>query len=62
MRRILEDVWGLDLAVVETEFTLVAVNPALDEFADLAATLREQSEKVARSTGSSSAAVPPTPA
>jgi FMN-dependent NADH-azoreductase len=51
MRRILEDVWGLDLAVVEAEFTLVGVNPALDEFADLAATLREQSEKVAREHG-----------
>jgi FMN-dependent NADH-azoreductase len=36
MRRILEDVWGLDLLVVECELTLVGVNPALDQFADLA--------------------------
>src|SRR4051812_3200657 len=28
MRRILEDVWKLDLRVVEAEFTLVGVNPA----------------------------------
>jgi FMN-dependent NADH-azoreductase len=36
MRRILEDVWQLDLLVVEAELTLVGVNPALDPFADLA--------------------------
>ena len=34
IRRILEDVWGVDLKVVETEFTLVGVNPALDGFKD----------------------------
>lgn len=32
LRRILADVWGADLTVVEREFTLVGVNPALDEF------------------------------
>ena len=36
LRRILADVWGADLTVVEREFTLVGVNPALDEFRDLA--------------------------
>jgi FMN-dependent NADH-azoreductase len=51
MRRILEDVWGLDLSLVETEFTLVGVNPALEQFAGLAATLREQSEKLAHEHG-----------
>ena len=40
IRRILEDVWGLDLRVVETEFTLAGVNPALDQFIDLAAQMR----------------------
>ncbi len=35
MRRILADVWHLDLKVVQTEFTLVGVNPALDQFTDL---------------------------
>jgi FMN-dependent NADH-azoreductase len=35
--RVLADVWGADLTVVEREFTLVGVNPALDEFAGLAA-------------------------
>jgi FMN-dependent NADH-azoreductase len=36
LRRILADVWGADLTVVEREFTLVGVNPALDDFTDLA--------------------------
>jgi FMN-dependent NADH-azoreductase len=36
LRRILADVWGADLTVVEREFTLVGVNPALDEFTELA--------------------------
>ena len=31
MRRILADAWGADLTVVEREFTLVGVNPALDD-------------------------------
>ena len=39
LRRILADVWGADLTVVEREFTLVGVNPALDDFADVAATM-----------------------
>jgi FMN-dependent NADH-azoreductase len=51
MRRILEDVWGLDLRVVETEFTLVGVNPALDQFKDLAAEMRRESERVAAEQG-----------
>jgi FMN-dependent NADH-azoreductase len=51
MRRILEDVWGLDLRVVETEFTLVGVNPALDQFKELAAEMRHESERVAAEHG-----------
>ncbi|SCL17209.1 FMN-dependent NADH-azoreductase [Micromonospora inyonensis] len=51
MRRILADVWQLDLKVVEAEFTLVGVNPALDQFKDLAAQLRTQAEDLARSHG-----------
>jgi FMN-dependent NADH-azoreductase len=51
MRRILEDVWGLDLRVVETEFTLVGVNPALDQFKDIAAQMRKESERVAAEHG-----------
>jgi FMN-dependent NADH-azoreductase len=47
MRRILEDVWQLDLRVVEREFTLVGVNPALDSFADVAAELKVAAEREA---------------
>jgi FMN-dependent NADH-azoreductase len=37
--------------VVETEFTLVGVNPALDQFKDLAVELREEAEEQARRHG-----------
>jgi FMN-dependent NADH-azoreductase len=50
-RRILADVWKLDLLVVETEFTLVGVNPALDQFKDFAAELHDAAEKRAREHG-----------
>jgi FMN-dependent NADH-azoreductase len=51
MRRIRADVWRPDLEVVETEFTLVGVNPALDPFKDLARQLREEPENQARDSG-----------
>ena len=51
MRRILADVWNLDLKVVEAGFTLVGVNPALDQFTDLAGQLRQQAEDQARRHG-----------
>jgi FMN-dependent NADH-azoreductase len=53
MQRILADVWQLDLEVVEREFTLVGVNPALDEFAEIADQLRIEAEANARRTGHS---------
>ena len=45
--RILRDVWGLDVVVVEREFTLVGVNPALDSFADLAAEMHRDADHLA---------------
>jgi FMN-dependent NADH-azoreductase len=51
MRRILADVWNLDLKVVEADFTLVGVNPALDRFTDLARQLRHEAEEQARHHG-----------
>jgi FMN-dependent NADH-azoreductase len=51
MRRILADVWHLDLNVVETEFTTVGVNPTLDRFTDLARQLRQEAEEQARKHG-----------
>jgi FMN-dependent NADH-azoreductase len=51
MRRILADVWYLDLKVVEAEFTTVGVNPALNQFKDLARELRQEAEEQARRHG-----------
>lgn len=51
LRRILEDVWQADLTVVEREFTLVGVNPALDEFTDLAAEMQRKAHTAAREAG-----------
>jgi FMN-dependent NADH-azoreductase len=51
MRRILADVWKLDLDVVEKDFTLVGVNPALDQFKELAAQLGTEAEILARAHG-----------
>ena len=63
MRRILADVWHLDLNVVQAEFTLVGVNPALDQFTDLARQLRQEAEEQARrhgrELGAAIAAAPP---
>jgi FMN-dependent NADH-azoreductase len=51
MRRILEDVWQLDVDVVTREFTLVGVNPAMDEFQEIAEELKELAEKQAAEHG-----------
>ncbi|MGC4805008.1 FMN-dependent NADH-azoreductase [Micromonospora sp. DT233] len=51
VRRILVDIWGADLTVVEREFTLVGVNPALDEFTELATTMRKSAEEAAVAAG-----------
>jgi len=58
MRRILEDVWQLDLDVVTREFTLVGVNPALDQFTDLADELRVRAEEEAARHGRALATMP----
>ncbi|MCC2593968.1 NAD(P)H-dependent oxidoreductase [Tessaracoccus sp. OS52] len=47
LRRILVDIWGADLKVVEREFTLVGVNPALDKFTDVAAEMHEAAKQEA---------------
>lgn len=44
LTRVLQDVWGLDLRVVQRPFTLVGVNPALDAFTDAAAELKVTAE------------------
>ena len=51
LRRILVDIWGADLTVVEREFTLVGVNPALDEFTEVAALMHKTAEEAAAEAG-----------
>lgn len=51
LRRVLEDVWGLDLQVVQRPFTLVGVTPALDAFTEVAAELRQNAEQEAVHSG-----------
>jgi FMN-dependent NADH-azoreductase len=51
LRRILGDVWGAELTVVEREFTLVGVNPALDAFSDAAAAMHQEARAAAQQAG-----------
>jgi FMN-dependent NADH-azoreductase len=51
LRRMLADAWGADLTVVEREFTLVGINPALDEFTELASQMRKTAEEAAVHAG-----------
>jgi FMN-dependent NADH-azoreductase len=53
LRRILADVWGADLTVIERELTLVGVNPALDEFAETAELMKKTAEQAADEAGQS---------
>lgn len=53
LRRILEDVWGLDLDVIETELTLADVTPQMAELRDLARAQLAESHESARSAGRS---------
>ena len=53
MQRILVDAWLTDLRVVTKEFTLVGVNPALDEFKGMAAQLHAEAAEIARDHGRS---------
>ncbi|MCW2799738.1 MAG: phosphodiesterase [Aeromicrobium sp.] len=53
IRRVLEDVWQLDLDVIETELTLAEVNPQMAELRDLAREQLAESHETARSSGRS---------
>jgi len=54
--RIFEEVWGANVTVVERDFTLVGVNPALDEFKEQGATLKEAALADAEKAGKALAA------
>jgi FMN-dependent NADH-azoreductase len=51
MRRVLADVWKLELKVVELEFTLADVNPALKPFKELAKQIRAAAKQTAHEHG-----------
>jgi FMN-dependent NADH-azoreductase len=51
LRRILADVWGLDLHVTEAELTLAGVNPAMASLIDLAVESRRQAHITAAAQG-----------
>ena len=51
LRRIVADVWGADLTIVEREFTLVGVNPALDDFKELAGQFKDAAHAAAAQAG-----------
>ena len=51
LRRILADIWGADLTIVERELTLVGINPALDQFTDLAAAVKATAHDEATTAG-----------
>jgi FMN-dependent NADH-azoreductase len=51
LRRILADVWGAELTVIERELTLVGVNPALDFLAEQGAAAKVAAEQAAADAG-----------
>jgi FMN-dependent NADH-azoreductase len=51
LRRVVGDIWGADLILVEREFTLVGVNPALDAFTETANEMKEAAHKAAAEAG-----------
>ena len=56
LRRILVDVWGADLTIVERELTLVGVNPALDHLGEMAELEKKKADEAAFEAGKSLAA------
>jgi len=51
LRRVVADIWGADLTLVEREFTLVGVNPALDDFAEAASLMKKTAHQAATHAG-----------
>lgn len=56
LRRVVGDIWGADLTLIEREFTLVGVNPALDAFQETAAVMRKTAHEAAVEAGRALAA------
>jgi FMN-dependent NADH-azoreductase len=56
LSRVIGEVWGADLLVVQRQFTLVGVNPALDRFTEQAAEIKIATEQLATEHGRALAA------
>ncbi|MBO2455351.1 NAD(P)H-dependent oxidoreductase [Actinomadura barringtoniae] len=56
LRRVLADMWGADLTIVERELTLAATTPGMENLRDLAADLHSDARDAAHSAGRSLAA------
>lgn len=51
IRRVLADVFGMDVKLVEADLTLAEINPAMEELKGIAAEIREQAHKQAKAHG-----------
>ncbi len=51
LRRIVADVWGADLMLIERELTLAGVNPAMDPFLETAELLKKAAHEAAARAG-----------
>jgi FMN-dependent NADH-azoreductase len=56
LRRIVADVWGADLILIERELTLAGVNPAMDPFLEIAETMKKAAHEAAIHAGRTVAA------
>jgi FMN-dependent NADH-azoreductase len=55
LRRIVADVWGADLTLIERELTLAGVNPAMDPLLEAAELMKKAAHKAASHAGRSAA-------
>lgn len=56
LRRIVGDVWGADLTLIERELTLAGINPAMDPFLETAALMKKAAHEAAVHAGRTVAA------
>lgn len=56
LRRIVADVWGADLTLIERELTLAGLNPAMDPFIEAANLLKKSAHEAATHAGRTLAA------
>lgn len=55
LRRVVEDVWGAELTLIERELTLAGVNPAMDAFLETAELMKKAAHEAATGAGHAAA-------